>query len=81
MQNAYNSYIAGIFFVIYIMVSNYFMHILTIGIMMQKFIEFNDHKERQEIYQQLLGMEKDGEPVNIEDLKNKVREDQKKNRE
>lgn len=46
MQDAYNSYISGVFFVIYILMSNYFMQILTIGIIMQRFIELNDHKER-----------------------------------
>ena len=46
MEDSYNSYIASMFFIIYIIITNYFMHILTIGIMMQKFIEFNDHKER-----------------------------------
>lgn len=46
MQDSYNSYIAGMFFVIYVLISNYFMHILTIGIIMQRFIELNDHKER-----------------------------------
>jgi Ion transport protein len=50
MSDAYNSYIASIFFVIYILISNYFMQILTIGIIMQRFIELNDHKERQQIY-------------------------------
>jgi hypothetical protein len=31
------------------------MHILTVGIIMQRFIELNDHKERQMIYQKILG--------------------------
>ena len=43
LQDSYNSYISGIYFVIYLLISNYFIHILTIGIIMQRFIEYNDH--------------------------------------
>lgn len=82
MQDAYNSYISGVFFVIYILMSNYFMQILTIGIIMQRFIELNDHKERQQIYVAILGMgQNEGEGINIEELKNKFRENEKKNKE
>jgi hypothetical protein len=34
LQDSYNSYISGIYFVIYLLISNYFIHILTIGIIM-----------------------------------------------
>jgi hypothetical protein len=46
LQDSYNSYISGIFFVVYLLMTNYFVHILIIGIIMQRFIEFNEHKER-----------------------------------
>jgi len=49
--------------------------------MMQRFIELNDHKERQQIYQQILGMDEGSEAINIEELKNKIREDELKNKE
>lgn len=75
LQDSYNSYISGIFFVIYLLMTNYFVHILIIGIIMQRFIEFNEHRERQQIYHKILGMDGDGEQVNIEELKNMFRED------
>jgi hypothetical protein len=34
LQDSYNSYISGLYFVIYLLISNYFIHILTIGIIM-----------------------------------------------
>ena len=41
---------------------------------MQKFIEMNEHKERQKIYQRILGTDTNGgAPINIEELKNKIR--------
>ena len=75
LQDSYNSYISGIFFVIYLLMTNYFVHILIIGIIMQRFIEFNEHKERQQIFQKILGRDEDGEQINIEELKNMFRED------
>jgi hypothetical protein len=81
LQDSYNSYISGIFFVVYLLMTNYFVHILIIGIIMQRFIEFNEHKERQQIYQKILGMDGEGESINIEELKNMFREDDQINKE
>jgi hypothetical protein len=68
MQNGSNAYISSMFFVIYVLMSNYFMHILTIGIIMQKFIEVNEHKERQDLLAKL------GQGETIEELKNTYHE-------
>lgn len=46
MMDATSSIISGCFFVVYLLMTNYFLQILTVGILMQKFIEFNEHKER-----------------------------------
>ena len=61
---------------VYLLISNYFIHILTVGIIMQRFIEYNDHSQRSLIYQRIMGLEEGSDPINIEDLKNKIREDE-----
>ena len=75
MVDAYNPLISGMFFVVYILMTNYFLQILTVGIIMQKFIELNEHTERQEIFSKIMGQGPNGKPINIEELKNKYNAD------
>ena len=75
MMDATSPIISSAFFVVYLLMTNYFLQILTVGILMQKFIEFNEHKERQEIFSKIMGQGPNGEPINIEELKNRYHAD------